>query len=64
MSILGPFAVLAIFEWFLWLSCFSYCLAKTYQKADHWTSKVLSGVMLFSFFVFRYDGLLVQIFAY
>jgi chitin synthase len=35
----------AFLEWFLWLAAFMYCLVKVYQKAEHWTVKVLAVVI-------------------
>lgn len=34
--------LLALLEWFLWLAAFIYCLVKVYQKAEHWSSRVLA----------------------
>ena len=41
--------VAALLEWFLWLAAFVYCLAKAFQKAEHWTTRVLAVVMGFLF---------------
>ena len=43
----------AAFEWILWLAAFIYCLVKVYQKADHWSIKVMAVVMLFLFSLLR-----------
>ena len=43
----------AFLEWFLWLAAFLYCLVKVYQKAEHWSIKVLAIMMMFLFTVFR-----------
>lgn len=39
----------ALLEWFLWLAAFIYCLVKAFQKAEHWSSKVLALVVGFFF---------------
>ena len=49
VAILCPVLVAALVEWFLWLAAFLYCLAKVYQKADHWSVRVLAVVMMFLF---------------
>lgn len=43
----------ALFEWFLWLSAFIYCLIKVWMKADHRSVRVLAVVMIFLFTVIR-----------
>lgn len=43
----------AFLEWFLWLAAFLYCLVKVYQKAEHWSIKVLAIMMMFLFTIFR-----------
>lgn len=53
LSIVGPLMLAAIFEWILWLAAFLYCLVKVYQKADHWSIRVLSVTMVFLFTMFR-----------
>ena len=45
----------AFLEWFLWLAAFLYCLVKVYQKAEHWTIKLLAVVMMILFTLIRYD---------
>jgi chitin synthase len=44
----------AFLEWFLWLAAFLYCLYKVFEKADHWSVKVLAVVMMVLFTAFRY----------
>ncbi|KAE8356810.1 chitin synthase-domain-containing protein [Aspergillus coremiiformis] len=44
VSIIGPLMLAAIAEWFLFLTAFLYCLMKAYQKADHWSIKLLAVV--------------------
>lgn len=44
----------AILEWFLWLAAFMYCLVKVYQKAEHWTVKVLAVVIAIMFTLLRF----------
>ncbi|GAT28480.1 chitin synthase D [Aspergillus luchuensis] len=45
ISILGPLLLAALLEWFLFLAAFIYCLIKVYQKADHWSIRVLAVIM-------------------
>ncbi|CAJ2512289.1 Uu.00g053040.m01.CDS01 [Anthostomella pinea] len=44
-AIVGLVMVAALLEWFLWLAAFMYCLVKVYQKAEHWTIRVLAVVI-------------------
>jgi chitin synthase len=44
----------AFLEWFLWLAAFMYCLIKVYQKAEHWSVKVLAVVVAIVFALLRY----------
>jgi chitin synthase len=53
LSIVGPLMLAAFFEWVLWLAAFIYCLIKVYQKADHWSIRVLAGVMAVLFILLR-----------
>ncbi|PYH98525.1 chitin synthase D [Aspergillus ellipticus CBS 707.79] len=53
VSILGPLLLAALLEWFLFLAAFVYCLAKVYQKADHWSIRVLAVIMMILFSLFR-----------
>ncbi|KAI9370305.1 chitin synthase-domain-containing protein [Aspergillus egyptiacus] len=48
-----PFMVAAFIEWALFLAAFIYCLAKVYQKADHWSIKALSVTMIIIFALLR-----------
>lgn len=43
----------ALFEWMLWLAAFLYCFVKVYQKADHWTIKLLAVIMAVLFTLLR-----------
>lgn len=43
----------AFFEWFLWLAAFLYCLIKVFQKADHWSVRVLAVIMMVLFSALR-----------
>ena len=45
--------VAALLEWFLWLAAFCYCLVKVYNKADHWSIKILAVAMIVFFVAFR-----------
>lgn len=53
LSIVGPLMLAAAVEWVLWLAAFIYCLIKAYQKADHWSVRVLSVVMILLFSLLR-----------
>lgn len=53
VSILGPVMLAAFFEWFLWLAAFLYCLIKVFQKADHWSVRVLAVIMMVLFSALR-----------
>ena len=44
----------AFLEWFLWLAAFLYCLVKVYQKAEHWSIKILALVMMLIFTLLRW----------
>lgn len=44
----------ALLEWFLWLAAFVYCLVKVYQKAEHWSVKVLALIVAIVFTSLRY----------
>lgn len=50
---MGPVVVAALFESFLWVAAFCYCLSKAYKKADHWSQKVLAAVLSLAFIVLR-----------
>lgn len=53
LSIVGPVLLAAFLEWVLWIAAFCYCLTKAFKKADHWSSRVLSVVMMLFFVFFR-----------
>ncbi|KAL5361790.1 chitin synthase-domain-containing protein [Aspergillus floccosus] len=53
VSIIGPLMLAAFVEWILFLIAFLYCLAKVYQKAEHWSIKVLAFIMMILFASFR-----------
>ncbi|KAL1869980.1 hypothetical protein VTK73DRAFT_2874 [Phialemonium thermophilum] len=46
--------VAAVLEWFLWIAAFMYCLWKVFQKAEHWTVRVLAVVVAVAFVLLRY----------
>ncbi|KAK0102923.1 hypothetical protein ONS96_005549 [Cadophora gregata f. sp. sojae] len=48
-SIVGSVMIAAFLEWFLWLAAFMYCLVKVYQKAEHWSVKVLAVLIAVAF---------------
>ena len=43
----------AFLEWFLWLAAFLYCLVKVFQKAEHWTIRVMAVLMMIGFTMLR-----------
>lgn len=43
----------ASLEWFLWLAAFLYCLVKVFIKAEHWTIRFLSVIMMIGFTLLR-----------
>lgn len=53
ISLVGPILIAALLEWLLWLAAFCYCLEKALRKADHWSSRVLSVIMMVLFVFFR-----------
>lgn len=46
---MGTAMLMAFLEWFLWLAAFLYCLVKVYQKAEHWSIRLLAVVMMILF---------------
>jgi hypothetical protein len=46
----------ALLEWFLWLAAFLYCLIKVFQKAEHWSIRVLAVIVIFLFTALRYES--------
>lgn len=46
----------AFLEWFLWLAAFMYCLFKVFQKAEHWSVRVLAVIVAIIFFLLRYGA--------
>ena len=57
VAIMGPVLAAAFLEWFLFLAAFNYCLVKAFQKAEHWSVKLLAVVMIICFTTLRYDNL-------
>jgi chitin synthase len=53
VSIMGTVMLAAFLEWFLWLAAFLYCLVKVYQKAEHWSIRLLAAVMMILFTALR-----------
>jgi chitin synthase len=53
VSVVGAVMLAALLEWFLWIAAFLYCLFKTFVKADHWTVRVLSIVLMVLFLGLR-----------
>lgn len=46
----------ALLEWFLWIAAFLYCLVKVFQKAEHWSIRVLAIIIGIFFTLLRYVG--------
>lgn len=44
-SIVGVCMLAALLEWFLWIAAFLYCLVKVFQKAEHWSIRVLAIII-------------------
>ncbi|KAL8806256.1 MAG: hypothetical protein Q9200_005104 [Gallowayella weberi] len=53
VSIMGTVMLAAFLEWFLWLAAFIYCLVKVFQKAEHYTIRLLAIVMIIMFTLLR-----------
>ncbi|KAL4880844.1 chitin synthase-domain-containing protein [Aspergillus karnatakaensis] len=53
ITTISPFMLAAFIEWALFLAAFIYCLAKVYQKADHWSIKALAVAMIIIFSTLR-----------
>ncbi|KAK8079511.1 Class VII chitin synthase [Apiospora hydei] len=51
--IVGVVMLAALLEWFLWIAAFLYCLVKVFQKAEHWTIRVLAIIVGIFFTLFR-----------
>ena len=51
---MGTVMLAAFLEWFLWLAAFIYCLVKVFQKAEHYTIRLLAIVMIIMFTLLRY----------
>lgn len=56
VSIMGTAMLMAFLEWFLWLAAFLYCLIKVYQKAEHWSIRMLAAIMMMLFTALRSAG--------
>ncbi|KAL3467624.1 chitin synthase-domain-containing protein [Aspergillus heterothallicus] len=53
IATISPFMLAAFIEWALFIAAFIYCLAKVYQKADHWSIKALAVAMMIIFSILR-----------
>lgn len=49
----APLLLAAFLEWILWLCAFLFALYKVYQKAEHWTTRVIAAIMMFLFTFLR-----------
>ncbi|KAK9800013.1 putative chitin synthase [Seiridium cardinale] len=52
-AIVGVLMLAALLEWFLWIAAFLYCLVKVFQKAEHWTVRVLAVIIAVLFTLLR-----------
>jgi len=52
-AIVGLVMLAAVLEWFLWAAAFMYCLVKVFQKAEHWTVRILSVIVGVAFLLLR-----------
>ncbi|KAH8719039.1 Chitin synthase D [Beauveria bassiana] len=52
-SVVGVVMLMALLEWFLWLSAFMYCIFKAFKKAEHWSINVLCIVVGLAFVLMR-----------
>jgi hypothetical protein len=53
-SIVGILMLMAAVEWILWFASFLHGLVKVYQKAEHWSIRLLCFIVGTSFTVIRY----------
>ncbi|OIW32134.1 class VII chitin synthase [Coniochaeta ligniaria NRRL 30616] len=60
-AIVGLVMLAAVLEWFLWIAAFMYCLVKVFQKAEHWTVRILSVVVGGAFLLLRFIFLPIMI---
>ncbi|KAI0380096.1 glycosyltransferase family 2 protein [Hypomontagnella monticulosa] len=60
-AIVGVVMLAALLEWFLWLAAFLYCLVKVFQKAEHWTIRVLAIIIAFFFTGLRFIFLPIMV---
>lgn len=54
VSIVGTVMMAAFLEWFLWLAAFQYCIVKIYQKAEHYTIRILAVIVSIGFILLRF----------
>jgi hypothetical protein len=54
ISIMGPVILAAFLEWFLFIAAFNYCLVKVFQKAEHWSIRILSIAVIVAFTALRF----------
>ncbi|KAK8118592.1 class VII chitin synthase [Apiospora kogelbergensis] len=59
--IVGVVMLAALLEWFLWIAAFLYCLVKVFQKAEHWTIRVLAVIVGIFFTLFRFIFLPIMV---
>jgi chitin synthase len=64
VATISPFMLAAFIEWALFIAAFIYCLAKVYQKADHWSIKTLAIAMMIIFSILRYVFLSMPVYRH
>ncbi|KKA31124.1 hypothetical protein TD95_000606 [Thielaviopsis punctulata] len=52
-AVMGVVMLVALVEWVLWVTVFSYCLTQVFRKAEHWTIRVLCVTIGCSFWIMR-----------
>ncbi|TAQ91212.1 hypothetical protein B7494_g392 [Chlorociboria aeruginascens] len=60
-GIIGTVMLAAFLEWFLWLAAFLYCLVKVYQKAEHWSVRVIAVIVAVVFSALRFIFLPIMV---
>lgn len=53
LCLVSPLLLAAFLEWILWLGAFLFALCKVYQKAEHWSTKVIAVIMMILFTILR-----------
>lgn len=53
VSLVTPLILAAFLEWILWLGAFLFGLCKVFQKAEHWSTRVVAVIMMVLFTLLR-----------